>query len=293
MFTGAGPSMLAWHPNQEFHMTRIARIAAACALAVGALAAPAVASATPVKAPLFALTLKGTQVSTWEQQHDPQFACDATVRGNGSQQLGYDLRKPITLKLVVPKQGKATLALPKDTLAEHGFPGFGVPFRVDADREGSVQTIQAPGGACNGTGGYTGGAPKRDCDESRQGRVELQLGYAAYGIDPAPPAGRFQVAGRYRSFIDTPVPQVDPTEPTEGKALSLTFENCPYWAMGSASPSSDELVPTTGKLPLKQLRTLAKGKTVKTSGAKRVRYAEGDFKGDTLHTWNIKLKRIK
>ena len=278
-------------------MTHTKRTILGCILALAALSAPASAGAKskpePVAAPLFSVTLKGTQVSTWEHKHDPQHACDATVRGNGSQQIGYDLIAPIKLKLVVPKRGRATLALPKDTLAQYGFPGFAIPFRVDANREGSEQTIIASGGACNGTGGWDGSAPKRDCDEDRQGRVDLQLGYAAYGINPAPRAGHFQVAGRYDSFVDTIVPQVVPTGATEGEPLGNTFENCPYWAEGSASPSSDELAPAVGKLPLGKLRALAKGKTVKASGHKRERYAEGDFTGDTLHTWNIKLERLR
>jgi hypothetical protein len=268
-----------------------------CILALAALAAPASAAAKPkpepVAEPLFSVTLKGTQVSTWEHIHDPQHACDATVRGNGSQQIDYDLFAPIKLKLVVPKRGRATLALPKDTLAQYGIPGFAIPFRVVANREGSEETILAPGGVCNGTGDWDGSAPKRDCDEERRGRVDLQLGYGAYGISPAPRAGHFQVAGRYYSFIDGFVPQAEPTGPTVGEPLGHTFENCPYWAEGSASPSSDELAPAVGKLPLGKLRVLPKGKTVRASGHKRERYAEGDFTGDTLHTWNIKLERIK
>jgi hypothetical protein len=285
-------------------LTRIKRTILVCILALAALAAPASAGAKakpkPV-APLFSVTLKGTQVSTWEHTHDPQHACDATIRGNGSQQINYDLLSPIKLKLVVPKGGRALLVLPKDTLAQYGYPGFSIPFRVVANREGSEETIIAPGGACNGTGNWDGTRPKRDCDEERHGRVDLQLGYAAYGINPAPRAGHLQVAGKYYSFIDPipeggslgPVPEPEPTGVAEGEPLGQTFENCPYWAEGSASPSTDELVPAVGKLPLGKLRVLPKGKTVKASGHKRETYAEGDFKGDTLHTWNLKLKRIK
>lgn len=277
--------------------TRIKRTILFSALALAALAAPASAGAKPepepAAEPLFSVTLKGTQVSTWEHAHDSQHACDATVRGNGSQQIGYDLIEPIELKLVVPKRGRATLALPEDTLAQYGSLGFAIPFRVNANREGSEETIAAPGGACNGTGDWDGIAPKRDCDEDRRGRVDLQLGYAAYGVNRAPRAGHFQVAGHYYSFIDGFVPQVTPTEPLEGEPLSHTFENCPYWAEGSASPSSDELAPAVGKLPLGKLRALRPGKTLKASGHKRATYAEGDYTGDTLHTWNIALKRIK
>lgn len=278
-------------------MTRTTRTLFVCILALAALAAPASAGAkpksVPASGPLFSVTLKGTQVSTWEHKHDPQHACDATVRGNGSQQINYDLISPIKLKLVVPKGGKAMLVLPKDTLAQYGFPGFAIPFRVVANREGFEETILAPGGACNGTGGWDGSRPKADCDEDRRGRVDLQLGYAAYGINPAPRAGHLQVAGRYYSFIDSIVPEPGPTGPAEGEALANTFEYCPYWAEGSASPSSDELAPAAGKLPLGKLRALQKGRSVKASGHRRERYAEGDFKGDTLHTWNITLKRIK
>lgn len=280
-------------------MTSIPRTALLYLLAAATLAAPAAASARPAptapKAPLLAVTLKGTQVSTWEHKHDPQGPCDATVRGNGSQQVGYDLLRPIKLKLVVPKRGKATLALPKDTLAQHGIPGFSIPFRTVVTREGSSETIQAPGGACNGTGGWNGVRPDQDCDETRYGRLDSQLGYATYSGGVAPRAGRFQVAGHYGGFIDDDgfVPRPTPTEPSEGKALSLTFRNCPYWATGAASPANDQLVPASAQLPLRKLRNLAKGRTVKASGHKRIAYAEGDFKGDTLHTWNIRIRRVR
>jgi hypothetical protein len=276
-------------------ITRSKRTIVICILALAALAAPASAGAKPkpVTAPLFSVTLKGTQVSTWEHSHDPQYACDATVRGNGSQQLKYSLANPIKLKLVEPKGGRALLALPKDTLAEDGYPGFAIPFAISANREGSEEVILAAGGDCNGTGNWDGTRPKRDCDEDRQGRLDLQLGYSAYGINRAPRPGHFQVAGKYYSFIDSIVPEPNGTGPAEGKALSLTFENCPYWAKGSASPSTDELAPATGRLPLGKLRALRVGKTLKASGHKRETYAEGDYTGDTLHAWNIKLERIK
>jgi hypothetical protein len=291
-----------WGPHddpEELQMISARRTAVLYVLAAAALAAPAAAAArpapTPSKGPLLAVTLKGTQVSTWEHKHDSQGPCDATVRGNGSQQVSYDLLRPIKLKLVVPERGRATLALPKDTLAQHGFPGFAIPFRAVATREGSSETIQAPGGACDGTGGWNGVRPDEDCDEKRYGRLDSQLGYAAYSGGRPPRDGHFQVAGRYGNFLDDDgfIPQPAPTEPSEGKALPLMFEHCPYWAAGEAGPSSNQLVPASAKLPLRKLRALAKGRTAKASGHKRTDYAEGDFKGDTLHTWNIKIKRIR
>jgi hypothetical protein len=55
--------------------------------AVGAclLVAPRLAAAK--KNPAYRVSIKGDQVSTWNQSHTPTFACDATVTGAGSQDM--------------------------------------------------------------------------------------------------------------------------------------------------------------------------------------------------------------
>ena len=258
-------------------------------LAAGALALPAAAEAKP-KAPLFKATVKGSQVSTWSQHHAPQFTCDATVNGNGSQMVRFE-SDPVKLTVVKAKGALPVLARPDDEMARYGY-AEPIPAIAMADREG-VQDIQAPGGECNGTGGWNGESPAKDCGR-RFGRIDLRIGYGPPLTGIAPSAlskDVLNVSGHYEQFADTQ-DSIDPAT-FAGDPLGHTYENCPYWADGPASPAVDELLATGEKFPVKKLAAIKKGKTVTISGDERQSSAAGDFSGETLTTWNLKLKRVK
>jgi hypothetical protein len=212
---------------------RIAAGALACACL---LVAPSLAQAK--KNPTYAVSIKGDQVSTWNQSHTPAFACDATVTGAGSQDVPIVTDKPLKLELVRPKGMPALLAEPGDPVAQYGY---AMPFevQVNAEREG-YQNIQAPGGNCNGTGGFDGQQPAKDCD-LRYGTLQLSLGYGSSSTAPAVSQNTKDVihlSGRYTDFdVLPPLPGND----ARGLPIGQTFQNCPYWPAGSAS-ALDELI---------------------------------------------------
>src|SRR3712207_8108617 len=72
------------------------RFALGCLSLATLFAMPTAASA---KAPTYKVSIKGNQVSAWNQSHMPQFQCDATVTGAGSQDIPIITDKPLKLEL--------------------------------------------------------------------------------------------------------------------------------------------------------------------------------------------------
>lgn len=253
-------------------------------LAISLLAAP---TALAKKNPTYKVSLKGDQVSTWNQSHMPQFACDATVTGAGSQDVPIITDKPIKLELYRPKGMPAVLAQPGDMGAKYGAPSA-IPVQVNAEREG-YQNIQAPGGACNGTGGWNGETVARDCG-LRFGWLELTLGYGhpLGGAIEQNTKDILKLGGSYTDF--QPVVPLTPG-PWEGDPLGHTYENCPFWPAGS-SAALDQLILTGEKLPVAKLAKLKQGKTIKLSGGEQEPEAGDDFSGETTIAWNMTIKRV-
>jgi hypothetical protein len=260
------------------------RIAAATLACGCLLVAPSLAQAK--SNPTFKVSIKGNQVSPWNQSHTPTFACDATVTGAGSQDIPIITDKAVKLELFRPKGLPALLAEPGDPSAEYGF-AMPIEIDVNAEREG-YQNIQAPGGACNGTGGWDGQAPARDCD-LRYGTLQLSLGYgdpAAPGVVNANTKDILRLGGRYTDFFVVPaLPGSD-----DGLPIGHTYENCPFWPAGSAA-GTDELITTGEKLPVAKLAKLKPGQSLKISGGEVEPETSDDFTGETTIAWNMTIKR--
>jgi hypothetical protein len=262
------------------------------AIAACALLLPAGAQAK-AKPPTYELEASGNQITTWSQSHAPQFACDASVNGNGSQQLYWQLDDPVRVALFKPKGGAAPLlADPKDPMAEHGFAD---PIRgvVSAKRE-SVQQIDAPGGECNGDGGWNGEKPPPDCG-SRFGTVGLNFGYGdPSGMAPPTKANSklLHVRGHYDQFVEGAAPNHGEAESWTGEPLGHTFDDCPFWAATETPAGVDDLLPGGERLPIAKLTKLRKGKALKVSGGDRIEYVSGDFNGDTASDWKLEITRV-
>lgn len=261
--------------------TAIAAIACGCLLV-----APGAAQAKAN--PTYKVSIKGNQVSTWNQVHVPAFACDASVTGAGSQDVPIVTDKALKLELFRPKGMPALLAEPGDQGAQYGF---AAPIRVSthAEREGS-QNIQAPGGNCNGTGGWNGDRPPADCG-LRFGALELSLGWGdptAPGVVNANTKDVLRLGGRYTDFFDLPPL---PGNEGAGDPIGHTYQNCPYWPAGNAS-GVDELITTGEKLPVAKLAKLKRGKSLKVSGGEQEPETNDDFSGETTLAWNLTIKRV-
>jgi hypothetical protein len=259
------------------------RLAALAIGAIGALALVGSASAAS-KTPLYKLTLKGSQVVTWSQSHLPQFDCDATVTGNGSESITYETFDPIKVALFRPAGKPALFAEPGDAAAPYGV-AAAIDGYAKASREGT-QNIQAPGGACNGTGGGQQG-PAPDCGD-RSGLLHFHLGYAT--IPEATPTAAnttafLKLTGGYDKF-DVPYG-------TDELVLGQTFQNCPFWSATAAAAGTDQLLTAGDKITVGKLAKLKVGKTLKLSGSAEQPYASGDFEGKTINAWNVALKRVR
>ena len=261
------------------------RVAAAAVACGCLLVAPGAASAK--KNPTYAVSIKGNQVSAWNQAHVASGFCDATVNGAGSQDIPIITDKPLKLELFRPKGMPALFAKPGDPSAKYGF-AMPIEVSVNADREG-YQNIQAPGGVCNGTGGWDGQQLPKDCD-LRFGTLELGLGYgdpAAPGIVNDNTKDVLRLSGRYTDFFVVPPLAGE----TDGEPIGHTYQNCPYWPAGSAS-GLDQLVVTGEVLPVAKLVKLKKGKSVKLSGGAQEPETSDDFSGETTIAWNLTIKRV-
>ncbi len=175
----------------------------------------------------------------------------------------------------------ALLASPSDKIAQYGA-AQEMAAGARVEREG-YQNIQAPGGDCNGTGGWDGQRPPRDCGE-RSGLLRFHLGWGAApsaGGGPEDVAGRLKLSARYDAFTDLELP------------LGHTFENCPFWAPSAIGPGSDELVVASERFSVAKLAKLKKGRSLKVVADATETYDEGDFGGQTINTWTLKLTRLK
>jgi hypothetical protein len=256
--------------------------AAAVVAGLALMAIPAAANAKDP--PRFKLSFKGSQVITWSQGHIAQSACDATVTGDGSQSVSYKAFDPSRLELIRPKGQPALLASIGDELAPYGLSNE-MTARADVEREG-YQNIQAPGGACNGTGGG-GIGPGPDCGP-RSGLLWFRLTWAPDLLAPEGGenvTGRFKLGGRYQGFTH-------PLTGVEDLPIGHTYDNCPYWATTPSAAGGDELLIASEKLSVGKLAKLKKGRSLKVVADAEESYADGDFTGKTLNTWTLKLKRI-
>lgn len=257
------------------------------ALAVSLLAAP---SALAKKNPIYKVSLKGNQVSTWNESHMPQFPCDATVTGAGSQDIPIVTDKPLKLELFRPKDQPALLAKPGDEGAPYGFAAQSIEVPVIADREG-YQNIQSPGGECNGTGGWDGQPPANDCQGVRAGWLDLSIGYGhpLGGALTQNTKDILKLSGSYSDFLGA-IPLQGGR--WEGDPLGHMYENCPFWPAGSAA-ALDQLILTGEKLPAAKLARLKPGKSIKLSGGEQEPEANDDFSGETTIAWNMTIKRVR
>lgn len=260
-------------------------------IATAVLAAAFAGNAAAAEAksdPEYELSVRGSQVTTWTYSHDPEFECDATIRGNGSQSITYGTRKPIRVKVVKSPSGPLLARL------DDNYASFGTPMPLDvpvtASREGTEQTIAAPGGECNGTGGG-GHAPEQDCAGERHGVLALFVGWFPWQSGPKIRKDHVQVAGHYADFHRGPA--TPGRARGEGLQLSQTYDNCPFFSLNHASPAMNALEPTAGKLPTKRVLALKRGRTLKHSDDQRNTSGDGERASETLNAVNIKLKRVK
>ncbi len=71
----------------------------------------------------------------------------------------------------------------------------------------------------------------------------------------------------------------------------LGFLDCPWWIGGGEGPGHDSLLQSWEPVSFKRLFDKRR-KSIVISGDRRAKYSAPGFTGDTLITWNLRLRRV-
>lgn len=245
------------------------RILLAAIAAALMLAAPAQAAKPKLpKTATFKATLSGNQVSTWSYRDadEPLDPCDGASAGDGSQSISF---KTKTVRITAFKTGGETMLGPI------------MLGRATIDREGdyavapSTYIEELCGPAVDGGGGPVDGLDK-DCGE-RVAPMTFDFSFDAVpdsdadGITPLAPKGSLFLGGDIGAW--------------------LGYIECPWWIGGGDGPGDASLLQSWEPVNVKRLFDKRR-KTIVISGDRRASYPTGGFTGDTLITWNLRLRRV-
>lgn len=270
---------------------------AAAAALVAAVPATAEAKPAPLKQATFKATLSGSQVTTWEYHHkkDKDNPCDATVDGNGDQ----------TIKFGRPNSFKITFTAPPkkdpDLFGTSGRPSalttpLYVTLDAKADRHGEETVGPIDHVACPGDNG--GAAPDYvppppDCGV-RTGTFKSKLYYSDNST----------VDDDDELFV--PLPGVKNWLTFEGwqydwnkadgsdseSELRNTYERCPWHLPNSYPDEAGHIYLSSQKLNEKQLFN-KKRKRFVVSGDHIQKRGGGEYSGQSILAWNLRLTRVK
>ena len=252
-----------------FRRLLLGTAAAGLLIAAPASAAPKKHDPDALKIATFKATISGTQVSTWsyrdlDDQDDP---CDGASSGDGSQTITFRT-KQVKLQVVKGKGLFKTAAF---------VPG--VKGTAEIDREGDYAAHYTPhdedlcGPAVEGGGG---GPTPKDCGK-KTADIELQPIYDVLPLEnpdgtlPDPPRNSLFMVGELGTW--------------DG------YADCPYWIGGEMGPSEQELEQAWEVYADKKLFQ-KRPKRIVISGDRTVNYANEGFTGQTLITWNLRLRRV-
>jgi len=249
--------------------------------AVGAGPASAAKKRPAYKSAVFMVDLRGTQVSTWEYHVDTlkDDPCGSKIDAYGDQTLRFATSKATRGKMIVGQRGNRT-----PTMTVVGDTKTFTPweFSGTADRNGTrISDLGNNRGKCgdNGGGVRPGGREDKQCGE-RHGWFEAKL---------YPTRRRVRLEGDSRNWATHPLATVD-FDGGRGDYLDATYEDCPFWEGGPAAPEAEAgFLPAPEKLPLAKI--FSKRKTVTIDFGKTKNYATPKFKGRTIITGKLTLRR--
>jgi hypothetical protein len=97
----------------------------------------------------YAVTVEGTQSTTWSYNRDTTSSdgCKVIANGSGKEDLVFTTAKPVETEMLRDKQGRPAL------VARDPFPFARVPIHITASRSGSRQAGLEPPNCGGGTGG--------------------------------------------------------------------------------------------------------------------------------------------
>jgi hypothetical protein len=266
-------------------MNRRALIPTAAALAAVALV-PASALAKP--APLYSVSITGSQTSIWSYGHAASGFCDANVDSKGTQIVRFTSPGKIKLRLHTFRGHRPYFAAATDPVAKYGV-AQPIGIYASAEREATETSNTPDGDKCRGTGSTDTTIP-RDCGD-RIGRLDMKFGW-----DYSTRSNYLRLGGHYQSFtVGTLANFVPPMG--SGLPLGQTFRNCGFWAPTVSNPGVDELLEAEEPIKPKRILGLRPGKSVRISGDFDLPYwdswKDAEHDGKSAVVWNATIKRLK
>jgi hypothetical protein len=266
-------------------MNRRTLIPTAAAVAAAALV-PASALAKP--APLYSVSITGSQTSTWTYGHVANGFCDANVDASGSQIVRLTSPGKIKLRLYSVKGHRPFFAAAGDKLAKYGI-AQPIGIYASAERE-AAETITVPDGeACRGTGSTDTTIP-HDCGD-RIGRLDMKLGW-----DYSTRNNHLRLGGHYESFSVGSLANFVPPRGT-GAPLGHTYRNCSFWAPTASNPGVDDLLEAEEPIKPKRVLALKPGRSLRVSADFDLPYwaawKDSEHDGKSAAVWNVTIKRLK
>jgi hypothetical protein len=249
--------------------------------ALAALVAALIPATADAKSPRYELTVKGSQVTTWEYDKDQQPACDWPEREHGDQTITFKSQKPSIERV---ERRKGILRLRGDAIVLDAV--------GEANRD--VETLYTQMSPCPGGGGPFGGdgGPVEDYRDSLHCKVSGLIGWsvAVYKADPknlsAVGDAEWPAEGSFPSF-----PAACSQSGQGDASIGITVSRG-EWAGG--------LIRTRIALPKKMLSRKKAPKVVRLSGSETVSYPNDKqteqprerTTGKTVLAWNMKFKRV-
>ena len=240
---------------------------------------PAAADAAP-KSPKYELTVRGTQVTTWEYVKEQQPSCDYPERENGDQTISFRSQKSSTER-VVRRKGVLVLR------------GDGIVLDAEAELNRDVETLYSQMTPCSPGGGpFGGGSPTPDYRDSLS--CKMTGGVIGWSV------GLFKVdPNRLTAVGDSEWP-ADGSFPTLPAACSQSGQgDASIGITNGRGEYAGDLIRARIDLP-KKLLSRKGAKVVKLSGSETVNYPNAKqpeqprelTTGKTLLTWNATFKRV-
>jgi hypothetical protein len=240
---------------------------------------PAAADAAP-KSPRYELTVRGTQVTTWEYDKVQQPQCDWPEHERGDQTITFRSQKP-SIERVQRRKGVLVLR------------GDGIVLEATGEANRDVETLYTQMSPCGGDGGPFGGdgGPVEDYRDSLHCKVSGLIGWsvAVFKVDPdhltAVGDAEWPAEGSFPTF------PAACAQSGQGDASIGITDSRGEWA--------GNLIRTRIDLP-KKLLSKKGPKVMKLSGSETVSYPNDKqpeqprerTTGKTVLAWNMTFKRV-
>ena len=275
----------------------LALVAAVPATATASASAPAPKKPAPLKQAVFNATLSGSQVTTWEYHHkkNEDNGCDADVNGNGDQTVKFNVGRKFRITFTQPPKSNP------DLLGTSGRPSvltdqLYLTGNLKAERHGEetvgpINHVTCPGDNGGADDDYV--PPVPDCGV-RHGTFRPKL----YFFDNSPDQSDDEL------FVPLPGLRNQLTldswlynwEKADGSGtdseLRNTYERCPWHLPNSYPDDAGHIYISGAKLSGKQLFN-KKRKKIVASGDHIEKRGGGEYSGQTILAWNLRLTRVK